>query len=309
MLILLIVVFSFPVCYGESRATLTLVSQKQTIKKGEDIEIVINIKNEKTAAFTCYLYFDKDKLDYILGPENTNVIGNQIIHVWYDQLGGIGAKEGELAKFIFKAKEEGTANFNLQGEFYNEVAQLIPITFEEKQIQIEKEQESIIQEQPTIQKETTNTNLETLALENILLNPPFETNQTNYQAEISNELESIHLLAIPENEQATVQISGNENLIEGNNQITIEVTAPNGITKRKYLVEVYKRNIEEEKNYQEERKLQKQKLEQAYEISQVSTKTKQESQKKNYFPILLIIGIIFLLGIFFYKKLHISQKQ
>lgn len=125
-----------------------------------------------------------------------------------------------------------------------------------------------------------NANLEILAIENILLNPPFEAYETNYKAEVSNTTGAINLLAVPENEQAVIQVTGMDSLVEGNNRITILVTAPNGFTKRKYQVEVYKRNLVEEEKYQEEQKLQEEELEEAYKISELSTNEKQEQKIK-----------------------------
>ncbi len=57
-----------------------------------------------------------------------------------------------------------------------------------------------------------NTNLEILAIENVLLYPPFDTNVTKYDIEISNETSKLNILAVPENEKASVQITGNDDL-------------------------------------------------------------------------------------------------
>lgn len=158
-----------------------------------------------------------------------------------------------------------------------------------------------------------NANLEILAIENILLNPPFETHETNYKAEVSNTTQAINLLAIPENEKAVTQVIGMDGLVEGNNLITILVTAPNGFTKRKYQVEVYKRNLLEEQKYQEEQKLQQEKLEEAYKINELSTNVKQqeektetEAQKRNQN---LVIGIVIFIAVIVVFVLFIVLKK
>lgn len=302
--------------------TVYLETSREIIEKGEEIEIIVNLKDAKTAAFNFSLYFDDTKLEYISNLENTNVIDNCIIFVWHDVTGGSGAKQGELVKFKFKAKQNGNATFNLQGEFYDGRGMLIKTNFEEKQIQIGKE-ESILQIQaqeetaansttnnadlkslrldiegitPNFKKDTyeyyltipndirdievlaasenpnanveiggnsdlkeglnvinitvisedktnqntytiqvtktanlelANNNLEILAIENTLLYPPFDYIETNYKTEISNELETINILAIPQNENAVVNIIGKDNLKIGNNLVTIVLTAPN----------------------------------------------------------------------------------
>lgn len=397
------------VSYATNTATVFLTSNQDIIDKEEEIEITVHIESAKTAAFSFWLYFDESKLEYIAGPENTNVIGNRIIFVWYDTEGGKAAKEGELAKFKFRARENGIATFSLQGEFYSQTGQLIQTDNREKQIQIGKEQSSLQKQAedeqgtdiqssnatlqvlridkegitPTFEKnvheyyltvssnvqeievlaisenpnasieiigntdlkeglnlitvrvtstdktqnnvytiqvtktanvELANTNLEILAIENVLLNPPFDVNETNYKVEVSNNTESINIFAVPENEQATVEISGRDNLVEGNNLVSITVTAPDGFTKKKYQVEVYRRNTEEEKKYLEEQNLKKEMLEHAYEIVNLSTNGKEEKKedeiKENksnannlvVWSMVIVIAIMVLTGVFFYLK-------
>lgn len=171
-----------------------------------------------------------------------------------------------------------------------------------------------IQVTKTTNMELANTNLEILAIENVLLNPPFDINETNYKVEVANETESINILVVPENEQARVEISGKENLKEGNNLVSIIVRAPNGFTKKKYQVEVYKRNVEEEKKYLEELNSRKEMLEHAYEIANLSTNGKEEQRKDEIkenksnannlvvWSMAIVIAIMVSTGVFFYLK-------
>ena len=112
--------------------------------------------------------------------------------------------------------------------------------------------EYIINVTKTDNVEAANTNLETLAVEYYTLSPEYNANVTNYNVEISNLTNDLNILAIPEDEDAKVDISGNKNLKTGNNKVIISVTAENGITKKDYLINVYKRNEEEEKENEQE---------------------------------------------------------
>ena len=399
--------------YASNTATVYLSSNKDMAEKADEIEITVNMQNRKTAAFSLFLYFDNSKLEYVSELENTNIIDNCIILVWYDTQGGKGAKEGELAKFKFKAKEEGLVTFTIQGEFYNEKAQLIQTDFKEKQVQIGKE-ESILQKQveeeqgnnlqssnatlqalrldregltPNFDKdireyyltlsndiqdievlaisenpkatveirgntdlqeglnditihvisedkvqnnnyiihvtktaniELANTNLEILAIENVLLEPPFGISETNYKTEVSQETESIHLLAVPENEAASVQVTGKENLKEGNNLVSVLVTAPNGFTKKKYQIDVYRRNLQEEKIYKEKQAENKDKLEEAYQIQELSSNidgvqeqaTTQQIKKYEKIASCIVLFILatFLFIGFLWKRKHKKSR-
>jgi len=417
--ILIMLVFTIICCcflnhsYASNTATVYLSSNKDMAEKADEIEITVNMQNRKTAAFSLFLYFDNSKLEYVSELENTNIIDNCIILVWYDTQGGKGAKEGELAKFKFKAKEEGLVTFTIQGEFYNEKAQLIQTDFKEKQVQIGKE-ESILQKQveeeqgnnlqssnatlqalrldregltPNFDKdireyyltlsndiqdievlaisenpkatveirgntdlqeglnditihvisedkvqnnnyiihvtktaniELANTNLEILAIENVLLEPPFGISETNYKTEVSQETESIHLLAVPENEAASVQVTGKENLKEGNNLVSVLVTAPNGFTKKKYQIDVYRRNLQEEKIYKEKQAENKDKLEEAYQIQELSSNidgvqeqaTTQQIKKYEKIASCIVLFILatFLFIGFLWKRKHKKSR-
>ena len=385
------------VSYASTRENLYVESNKDIFDVNEEIEISVNLEGIKTAAFTLYLYFDSDKLQYISGPENINVDGNKIIYLWYDEKGGSGAKDGKIVSFKFKTIKNGTASFNVEGEFYTDKAQKIEMNFKEKEIKIGKGETKLekqakeergnssdinnsrlqnlrlniegmvpafnsnvynyyltvrsdikdidvlaiaenndaktqvtgneslkdglnlikievnskdnassstytINVTKTDDIEAANTNLETLAIENVLLNPVFDTSITQYNVEIANDITKLNILAIPENENGKVEVSGNENLKEGENQIIITVTAPNGFTNRQYVINVYKRNVLEEEQYKEEESKKEDKLEQAYQIEKVSANDQENlpqqsegEQQKNYWWIAIIVVLIVLI--------------
>ena len=179
-----------------------------------------------------------------------------------------------------------------------------------KVISEDKSQENIynIQVTKTANLELANTNLETLAIENTLLYPAFDTSVINYQAEVSNSVNNLNILAVPENQNASVEIVKDNELKEGNNLIKIIVTAQNGITRKQYEVNVYKRNQEEELNYQKEQEENQDKLQEIYDAKKLSTETdieqtdevsaeKQtdESNTKNKLIVILVIIILIII--------------
>ncbi len=186
----------------------------------------------------------------------------------------------------------------------------IKVTSEDKT----QSKEYIIKVTRTKDLELANTNLEILAVEDVLLNPPFDTNVAKYDTQVPNTASNVNVLAIPENEKGTVKITGNNNLKQGNNEVTIIVTAENGITKRNYTINVYKRNEEEEQQYQKEQAEQQEALEQAYQVEKLSTDNQKNdednleyaSQKNKTKLVAGISGIVVLIiiidGIYYYHK-------
>lgn len=316
-----IILFGVNICnpiYSNATTTATvyLEANNDVIEKGEEIEISFSIRGQKVAAYNTNIYFDETKFDFISGPDNINADGNRIIIVWYDSQGGNEAKQGELGKIVFKAKKEGTASFVINGDFYSSKGQLIQTNFEEIQVQV-GEEETILEPQITEpqKKEEENTNLETLAIENTLLYPPFDNDTTQYNAEVSNVITDLNILAIPEDESGKAVISGGQDIKEGNNLIIIKVTAPNGITTREFQINVYKRNLEEEEVYNKEQEEKKEKLEQAYQMARTSTadndvvseKLLEQDTFKKYLAMgiiifLVILGCIFVV-VYYNKKI------
>ena len=395
---------------------LTIKTDNQTIQKNENFKIYINIGNIKVASYTLNIYFDNDKLEYISGPKNTNVVNNRIINVWYDQTGGKNTRQNQdIAVFEFKAKETGVVNFNLTGEFYDSNGSRINtnntnenptnISNSSLQINIIEQQENniepnvitgednnsllkimrldkeglipefspdikdyyfiadldtnnlevtaipeatnanvqisgnqglkeglntiLIEVTPkdntsksvytinvtkTRDKEAANSNLETLAIENVMLEPIFDVSILNYKASIPNSTENLNVFAVPENINGKVEITGKENLKEGDNLVKVRVTASNGYSFKDYIVNVHRRTQEEDKIFEEEQIANSEKLnsiidEKGLEFFSNEQEVENEEENKNnqiinYRTNFIVLGLILVVGveIFVIKK-------
>lgn len=309
IVIFLIMLFIPIVCYAEDVSEITLSSNKNLINNGEEVEISFSIEGKKTAAYLLNIYYDESKFDFVSGPEEFSVQNGIIKILWYDTQGGSGAKSGELGSIILKAKENGISKLTADGEFYDENSNLIETNFNSIQIEVGGENNAEVQI-----SEEENANLETLAIENEIFYPAFDNNVTSYNVEVSNDIISLNILAIPENEQANVIIKGNENLVEGNNTITVAVTSLSGLKTKEYTINVYKRNLEEEAKYEEQQTYKKEELDHAYELEKTSSideneeiyetqnnntileKSETNTEEKNdNIRILNILGVIFII--------------
>ena len=262
-LIIILIIFLFPlISFAEESANVSLKCDKDNIKLGEKLELEIDLDGKKTAAYQVNIFFDEEKFDFISEVDNNMSVKNGIIKiVWYDEKGGLNAANGNLKKLVFKAKKEGIGNFTINGEFYDENCNYILTNFNSVDIKVgdfPDENEHI--------KESTN--LETLAIENEILYPAFDNNINDYDIEISNNVSNLNILAIPEDENASVLINGNENLIEGDNKITIKVKSQSGV-ERNININVHKRNDIEEAEYSAHKGDLKEELEEAYKIEKI----------------------------------------
>ena len=178
--------------------------------------------------------------------------------------------------------------------------------------------EYIINVTKTNNIEDANTNLETLAIKDVLLYPSFDNSVTNYNVEVSNDTYNITLLAIPEDEEASVDIVKSDVLQEGNNEIKITVTAKNNYTKKDYIINVYKRNDAEEIEYQEEQKKSQESLNNILEKTSANIQSnddnkqeyneEQNETRNNIFYIISII-LFFTIILLINKKLKNKKRK
>lgn len=262
-LIIILIIFLFPlISFAEESANVSLKCDKDNIKLGEELELEINLDGKKTAAYQVNIFFDEEKFDFISEVDNNMSVKNGIIKiVWYDEKGGLNAANGNLKKLVFKAKKEGIGNFTINGEFYDENCNYILTNFNSVDIKVGDfpDENAYINE---------STNLETLAIENEILYPAFDNNINDYDIEISNNVSNLNILAIPEDENTSVLINGNENLIEGDNKITVKVKSQSGV-ERNININVHKRNDIEEAEYSAHKGDLKEELEEAYKIEKI----------------------------------------
>ena len=150
-----------------------------------------------------------------------------------------------------------------------------------------------------------NANLETLAIQNYTLEPEFQNSITNYYAEVANTETLVNILAIAEDSSANVKIEGNNDLKYGSNNVVVTVTARDGITDKKYNIEIYKRNDEEENVYKEEIKENNEEVNMLLEEKSIETAESKENQaednevngKSKVIVIVVIIVAIIVIGV------------
>ena len=78
------------------------------------------------------------------------------------------------------------------------------------------------------QTKSSDSKLGTLEIAEGVISPEFDSNTTEYQITVPNDITKLTINATPSNSKATIAINGNEELQEGENVVEIVVTAENG---------------------------------------------------------------------------------
>lgn len=141
-------------------------------------------------------------------------------------------------------------------------------------------------------KENINANLKSLVITDTELAPTFDSNIINYAVEYPKDLEQLKIEATPEEEEATVNIIGNENLTEITQTIKIQVTAQDGQTQKTYYVIAKKAGMEVESP-------------EGMEIEQTNENTKENTSENIPLKVIAILIIIIIVIIII---ISISRK-
>ena len=327
--ILLIVFFLNNNSYADSNKNVYLKSDKYSLKVGEEFIVTLNADKVAFGAFTAYINFDKDKIEFVSGPENINVKENEIIYVWFDKSGGSSSKKDVLGEFKFKAKKEGTITITCFGDFYDNNGEKLDINFKEvvffinddkKENKNTGERNIIISEdlEENSFDSKSSTSLETLEVEDVILYPNFDNSNYEYNGQVSVDTSDINILAIPENEKASVNIKKSK-LEEGNNKIIVVVTSEDKRYSKEYILNIYKRNSIEEKEYLEYKEKNNERLEKAYDIAYTINENDEDNiaflenaqvEDFNFFQIIGVLTLLLvLIAIIFFNKKYRNGKK
>ncbi len=90
---------------------------------------------------------------------------------------------------------------------------------------------------PVEVKKSNNSNLKELVIKDLVITPEFKKDIKEYALTVPNEITKLEITANPEDSKANVTITGNEELLEGENSINVIVTAEDG-SKTSYVIKV-----------------------------------------------------------------------
>ena len=91
--------------------------------------------------------------------------------------------------------------------------------------------------QPQTTQKSSDATLKELTIKEGTITPEFKADVKEYQVSVTNEITQINVTATPTDSKATVKVEGNKDLKEGENPVTVTVTAEDGTT-AKYTINV-----------------------------------------------------------------------
>jgi len=203
------------------------------VNVGDTFTLTFNFGTNVAAYDSINVSYDTNIFEYISGDSLSE-------SVWWDtseQSLGISTKS-----YTFRAKAAGSSRIVVVANGVvsadNDMTKLGTVTSEKL---VNVAQISNTEEQkPTVTQNTQgnlNINSNTSSGNNYLkylqiseegLNPYFNRKTTDYSVTVDENVSSIDVVALADDSNAKVEISGNNNLVDGDNYITIRVTAENG---------------------------------------------------------------------------------
>lgn len=259
-------------------SSVSLSASPSSVTVGNEFTVSANLTGASIASLSLKIGVDTSKVDYVSGPASSSFRNGTAIYTWTDPQGGLAPLTGgTIVTFRFRAKSEGTANFSVSGSFYDANEQGVTPGFAGTSININPvptvapqptvnptpvptsniptnapivtEAPNNTQQNPVPTQNTgnnyqgtvsSNASLKEMRIDVEGITPKFSKNITSYSVVVSNDVNNINVVAVPEDSSASVAVSGNSNLIEGSNIITISVTAPDGKTRKNYIINVTK---------------------------------------------------------------------
>ena len=220
---------------------------------GDTVTVTFNFGQNVGAYDNLTVSYDTNMLEYVSGDSLKE-------DVWWDSSeasNGISTKT-----YTFRAKNAGTSRVVVVANGVTSadanMTSLGTVTAE-KMINISQKNENKAEDKPN-KTENTNGNVnsgsKTASGNNYLkylqiseegLTPNFTRNVTDYAISVGENVTSIDVLAKAEDANARVEITGNTNLVDGDNTINIKVTAENGYY-RIYSIVVTKSADKEKSN-------------------------------------------------------------
>jgi hypothetical protein len=220
---------SFEITAVAASATIKFSTDSTVVSKGNDVTVSLTLETEEAIGeFEGYISYDSEILEFI---EASNFIsgGDGVLRVAETNDSDEITKKKYTMKF--KAREVGIGEISLSDT---------PIVYnynEGKEMSVSSNRITI--NVKAAKRVSTETSLSDLKTNPGTLSPKFEPNIYEYSTKVDSDITSLVISATAKDSNASVKVKGNDDLKEGDNKVTLTVTAESGDTKD-YIILVEK---------------------------------------------------------------------
>ena len=231
-IVLLTVIMSIVMCFSALAATAKIQFSDPTVKRGKSIDLTMKVKSTdaKLASVDVSISYDPNMIEFVSGANGTTAEGG----AGTVRITGAakGANTGTLEYHLtFDAKQSGTTEVKLEtNEVKDTNDNIVNIThYGSSKITIKPANTT-----------SKNANLKSLVIQPGELDKAFDPAVNEYNADVNSDILQLVITAEPEDSDAKVVITGNDNFVVGNNNVVITVTAANNTTNKTYTLHVNK---------------------------------------------------------------------
>lgn len=207
-----------PLYSQAASAEVTLDADNKKVTKGENIFVYVTISSKTSFGdFEANLTYNDDILEYKGG---SSVISGGSGFLRISDMGVLDGDTTRKYTLKFEAIDVGmcTIAFSDRAMVYDFASGY--------EMSVSSNELTVNVEAPVTA--SNNAYLKSLKISPSQLTPEFNKDTYEYNTNVSNETESLIVTALPEDEKATVSITGNEKLAVGENKVTVSVLAESG---------------------------------------------------------------------------------
>lgn len=261
LILIAVLAIKTEVSYGAS-ATIEIFSDRTEVTVEEELYISIQIESDALFGdFEANLTYDDDVLDFMGGsPVATGGSG-------FIKINDMGVTEGSRSRkyaLKFQALQVGTSEVSFSGRamvYDYDTGREMPVSSNALTIKVI----------PT-KTASTNAYLKSLKTSPSKISPDFDKNVLEYTAEVDYNTEKMVINAIPEDEKASVSISGNDSLKEGENKVIVKVLAESGNV-IEYIIKVNRESVPGDLNPSENEDIEPSKTQGVFKFVRIGEET------------------------------------
>lgn len=229
-LMLLILALGYDTTVHAASATIGFTTESTVISKGSTVTVTLTVDAEEAIGeFEGYIAYDSKVLEYIEGNDLISG-GDGVLRVSDNGLTDIA--ESKKYKMKFKGVKVGSSEIKLSET---------PIIYDyESGQEMSVSTNRISVSVKATKRVSSDTSLSSLKVSPGSITPEFAPETYEYTTSIDSDVSALVISAVAKDSKATVKVKGNEELVEGINDVIITVTAQSGDTKD-YMISVDKK--------------------------------------------------------------------